>query len=98
MLSQEEGRGQPTSSRGRARPHPQTTPLPPAPPAGDWVGVILNRIDRTISFTKRGYDLGVAFEGVTEEQLFPSVGFRTPDEEVRRLPVGVALGWWWWWR
>lgn len=54
----------------------------PALPAGDWIGVILNRIERTITFTKKGYDLGVAFEGVSEERLYPSVGFRTPDEEV----------------
>lgn len=29
------------------------------------------------------YDLGIAFENVSEERLFPSVGFRTPDEEAR---------------
>ncbi|KAL4429173.1 hypothetical protein ABPG77_010152 [Micractinium sp. CCAP 211/92] len=49
---------------------------------GDWIGVILNRIERTITFTKKGYELGVAFEGVAEERLYPSVGFRTPDEEI----------------
>ena len=47
------------------------------------MGVVLNRVDRTISYTKRGYDLGVAFEGVGEALLYPAVGFRTPDEEVR---------------
>ena len=31
----------------------------------------------------RRFDLGVAFESVNEERLYPSVGFRTPDEEVR---------------
>ncbi len=51
--------------------------------AGDWIGVVLNRIEQTISFTKKGFELGVAFEGVSEDRLFPSVGFRTPDEEVR---------------
>lgn len=49
---------------------------------GDWLGVILNRVERTISFTKKGYDLGVAFEGVSEEVLYPAVGFRTPGEEI----------------
>ncbi|KAL4443421.1 hypothetical protein ABPG75_011158 [Micractinium tetrahymenae] len=49
---------------------------------GDWIGVVLNRIERTIAFTKKGYDLGVAFEGVAEERLYPAVGFRTPDEEI----------------
>ena len=45
--------------------------------------MVLNRIDGTISFSKKGYDLGVAFSGVgPEERLFPAVGFRTPDEEV----------------
>jgi Ran-binding protein 9/10 len=49
---------------------------------GDWLGIILNRVERTISFTKKGYDLGVAFEDVSETWLYPAVGFRTPDEEV----------------
>ncbi|PSC72505.1 Ran-binding 10 [Micractinium conductrix] len=49
---------------------------------GDWIGVILNRVERTITFTKKGYDLGIAFENVTEERLYPSVGFRTPEEEI----------------
>ncbi|KAI3427988.1 hypothetical protein D9Q98_006376 [Chlorella vulgaris] len=49
---------------------------------GDWIGVVLNRIEQTISFTKKGFELGVAFEGVSEDRLFPSVGFRTPDEEI----------------
>jgi Ran-binding protein 9/10 len=49
---------------------------------GDIVGVVLNRVDRTISYTKNGYDLGVAFRDVSEEKLFPVAGFRTPDEEV----------------
>lgn len=49
---------------------------------GDWVGVIYNRVERTISYTKKGIDLGIAFENVTEDALFPTVGFRTPDEEI----------------
>lgn len=43
---------------------------------------------------------GVAFEGVTEERLYPSVGFRTPDEEVRgRRSRGATEGaaWFRWW-
>jgi hypothetical protein len=57
--------------------------------------VVLNRVERTISFSKKGFDLGVAFEGVPpEERLFPSVGFRTPDEEVRVSEAGVpGCGW-----
>jgi hypothetical protein len=64
------------SGRGTGRPYG------PVFGTGDWVGVLLNRVERTISFTKGGHDLGVAFEGVTEERLYPTVGFRTPDEEV----------------
>ena len=54
----------------------------PCPAAGDVVGVLLNRVDHTISFTKNGMDLGVAFRDVREERLYPTVGMRTPDEEV----------------
>lgn len=49
---------------------------------GDWIGVVYNRMERTISFTKKGIDLGTAFENVIEEPLYPTVGFRTPDEEI----------------
>lgn len=49
---------------------------------GDWVGVVYNRVERTVSYTKKGLDLGVAFENVGEDALYPSVGFRTPDEEI----------------
>ena len=52
------------------------------PAAGDVIGVLLNRVDHTISFTKNGMDLGVAFCDVREERLYPTVGMRTPDEEV----------------
>ena len=54
----------------------------PCPAAGDVIGVLLNRVDHTISFTKNGMDLGVAFRDVREERLYPTVGMRTPDEEV----------------
>jgi len=46
------------------------------------VGALLNRATKTISFFKNGIDLGVAFRNVDEEWLYPSVGLRTPDEEV----------------
>lgn len=35
-------------------PSPLPFPSPPTTPAGDWVGVVLNRIERTISFSKKG--------------------------------------------
>ena len=50
--------------------------------AGVVIGVLLNRVDHNISFTKNGMDLGVAFRDVREERLYPTVGMRTPDEEV----------------
>ena len=50
--------------------------------AGDVVGALLNRTNKTISFVKNGIDLGVAVRNGDEEKLYPSVGLRTPDEEV----------------
>ena len=47
------------------------------------MGALLNRTSKTISFVKNGIDLGVAFRNVDEDQLYPSVGLRTPDEEVK---------------
>lgn len=46
------------------------------------MGAVLNRASRTISFIKNGLDLGVAFTNVDEDLLYPSIGLRTPDEEV----------------
>ena len=64
------------NGRGTGRPYG------PVFGTGDWIGIIFNRVERTISFTKKGYDLGVAFQNVPEDMLYPTVGFRTPDEEV----------------
>ena len=50
--------------------------------AGDIVGALLNRTNNTISFIKNGIDLGVAFRNVYQDRLYPSIGLRTPDEEV----------------
>ncbi|KAI8612624.1 hypothetical protein BC830DRAFT_545749 [Chytriomyces sp. MP71] len=48
---------------------------------GDVVGCIINYRDRTISFTKNGLLIGVAFKNILSDvQLYPSVGFRTPGE------------------
>ncbi len=49
---------------------------------GDVIGVIYNCVDKTIAYTKNGIDLGVAFTNVPDERLYPTVGMRTPDEEV----------------
>jgi hypothetical protein len=56
--------------------------------AGDTIGVLLNRAAATISFFKDGVDLGVAFDHVHEERLYPCVGMRTKDEEVHRQRGG----------
>ena len=69
-------------------------PYGPTYGAGDIVGVLFNLAEKTISFTKNGIDLGVAFERVTEERLHPSIGLRTPGEEVRAFfpPAGPFRG------
>lgn len=56
--------------------------------------MLFNLAERTVSFTKNGIDLGVAFERVGEERLHPSVGLRTPGEEVRAFfpPAGPFRG------
>ncbi len=56
------------------------------------MGALLNRTTKTISFVKNGIDLGVAFTNVDEERLYPSVGLRTPDEEV--TPQSMANAEW----
>ena len=67
----------------------QSDPLSTKQPrrAGDTIGVLLNRAAETISFFKDGVDLGVAFDHVQEERLYPCVGMRTKDEEVRQQRV-----------
>lgn len=49
---------------------------------GDAVGALWNRISGEISFYKNGVRLGVAFEGVGNEKLYPTVGLRTTGEQV----------------
>ena len=41
---------------------------------GDVIGIIFNRAEKTIAFTKNGMHLGVAFTNVCEERLYPTVG------------------------
>lgn len=65
------------NGRGTGRPYG------PVYTTGDWIGVIYDRIERTITFTKKGFQLGAAFHNVSSDLLFyPTVGFRTPDEEI----------------
>lgn len=58
------------------------TPYGPTYTTGDVVGIIFNCANRTIAYTKNGIDLGVAFSNVQEERLYPTIGMRTPNEEV----------------
>lgn len=37
------------------------------------IGVIYNQAERTISYTKNGLYLGVAFHNIHEDRLFPTV-------------------------
>ena len=70
-------------------------PYGPTYGAGDVVGVLFNLAERTVSFTKNGIDLGVAFDRIgLDERLHPSVGLRTPGEEVRAFfpPAGPFRG------
>ncbi|KAI8838887.1 hypothetical protein BJ741DRAFT_600877 [Chytriomyces cf. hyalinus JEL632] len=48
---------------------------------GDVVGCLVNYFDNTISFTKNGLMIGVAFKNISPSvPLHPTVGFRTPEE------------------
>ena len=53
--------------------------------------MIFNRAERRIAYTKNGLDLGVAFVDVKEELLYPTVGMRTPDEEVTSFFLVVSV-------
>lgn len=41
--------------------------------AGDIIGVSYNQAMKTISYSKNGLDLGIAFRNVCEEELYPTV-------------------------
>ncbi|MEW5304936.1 MAG: hypothetical protein WDW36_007510 [Sanguina aurantia] len=50
--------------------------------AGDTIGALFDRVERTISFYKNGVDMGVAFSNVADTCLYPVVGLNTRGEEV----------------
>ncbi|WIA15425.1 hypothetical protein OEZ85_002076 [Tetradesmus obliquus] len=58
-------------------------PFGPGFTTGDVVGALLDRGLNTISFFKNGEPVGTAFYGVQEQQLYPCVGMRTANEEIR---------------
>lgn len=49
---------------------------------GDIIGCGYNLIDQTCFYTKNGLNLGVAFTNLPNEPLYPTVGLKTPGEEV----------------
>ena len=57
----------------------------------DTIGCYWNRAERVIGYTKNGIHLGVAFKEVDETILFPTVGFRTTNEEVDLSVCIVAV-------
>lgn len=46
------------------------------------IGCYWNRAEKLIGYTKNGIHLGVAFRDIPETELYPTVGFRTRNEEV----------------
>ncbi|KAJ3354952.1 Ran-binding protein 10 [Entophlyctis luteolus] len=64
------------SSKGKAYGPTYTT--------GDYIGCIVNLLNNTVSFTKNGLHLGVAFQSqkIVQQTLYPAVGFRTPGESM----------------
>jgi len=58
-------------------------PYGPTFTSGDVIGCLYNAAERSVSFFKNGYDLGVAFRDVSDSvPLFPTIGLRTPGEAV----------------
>ncbi|KAI9341350.1 hypothetical protein BDR26DRAFT_860286, partial [Obelidium mucronatum] len=50
----------------------------------DYVGCIVNHMDNTISYTKNGTLIGVAFRNLKPDMpLYPTVGFRTTGEAMQ---------------
>ena len=57
--------------------------------SGDTVGVIVDQNAGTITFTKNGKSLGLAFENVYGE-LYPAVAFYNNGQEVQIIPESVV--------
>ena len=49
---------------------------------GDTIGCLVNFRRNTVHYTKNGLCLGLAFEGILNQPLHPTVGLRTPGEIV----------------
>ncbi|CAG8448891.1 14315_t:CDS:2 [Acaulospora morrowiae] len=48
--------------------------------AGDTIGCGINYYDRTIFFTKNGINLGIAFNNVSNKELYPVIGLISKGE------------------
>ncbi|CAG9462297.1 unnamed protein product [Pedinophyceae sp. YPF-701] len=49
---------------------------------GDVVGCLFDQVNRRVVYYKNGREVGVAFEDVPEQYLYPVIGLRTRGEEV----------------
>ncbi|KAJ3067972.1 Ran-binding protein 9, partial [Rhizoclosmatium hyalinum] len=59
-------------------------PYGPTYTKGDTIGCIVNFMDNTMSFTKNGILIGVAFRDLKPDvPLYPTVGFRTHGESMQ---------------
>ncbi|KAJ3015945.1 UNVERIFIED_CONTAM: Ran-binding protein 10 [Siphonaria sp. JEL0065] len=59
-------------------------PYGPTYTTGDYIGCIVNYQENTMSFTKNGTLIGVAFKILKPDlPLYPQVGFRTPGESMQ---------------
>ncbi|KAI9347929.1 hypothetical protein DFJ73DRAFT_835852 [Zopfochytrium polystomum] len=58
-------------------------PYGPTFSTGDTIGCLVNFRRRTVSFTKNGIEIGIAFRNMKmQNELYPVIGMRTPNEEL----------------
>lgn len=59
---------------------------------GDIIGVCLDTIDGTLSYTRNGEDLGIAFKGLSGKELYPAVSLYDVGDRVRIQEVeGLSI-------
>lgn len=49
---------------------------------GDTIGVVVNRVDDSVSFVKNGICMGTALQGLPSKPLYPCIGFDGNDARV----------------
>ena len=57
---------------------------------GDVIGVILDLNEGTLSFTRNGEDLGIAFKDIASRELYPAVSLYDAGDRVRFQPLEGA--------